>query len=212
MPRSILRARLLRDGEPGADPAGNPSGGGNPPAPADPPRTDPPPAGQPAADPPAETDWKAEARKWEKLAKENRNAATELEKLRKEHMTDQEKAVAEAEAKGRTAAAKDYGTKLAKAEFKAAVAAAGVDLGDAADLIDATQFVDDQGEVDEAAIKKAVAKLAKLAPKPAGASRSGGEFPGGTGAGTPITEDQLAKMSPDEITKAYGEGKLKHLL
>jgi hypothetical protein len=41
---------------------------------------------------------------------------------------------------------------------------------------------------------------------------SGGEFTGGSGAGTPITEAQLAQMSQAEIAKAYAEGKLKHLL
>lgn len=47
---------------------------------------------------------------------------------------------------------------------------------------------------------------------PAGPARSGGEFPGGSGAGAAITEDQLASMSPSEIDKAYREGKLKHLM
>jgi hypothetical protein len=47
-------------------------------------------------------------------------------------------------------------------------------------------------------------------PPPPG--QSGGDHPGGTGQGTPITEQQLAQMSPDEIAKAYTEGKLKHLM
>jgi hypothetical protein len=41
---------------------------------------------------------------------------------------------------------------------------------------------------------------------------SGGEFPGGNPGGTPITEAQLSQMTPAEISKAYAEGKLKHLL
>jgi hypothetical protein len=45
-------------------------------------------------------------------------------------------------------------------------------------------------------------------PKP----RSGGDIPGGPGGSGPITEDQLAKMSPDEIAKAYADGRLKHLM
>jgi hypothetical protein len=47
---------------------------------------------------------------------------------------------------------------------------------------------------------------------PAGPARSGGEFPGGAGAGAAITEDQLKSMTPEQIAKALDEGKLKHLL
>lgn len=43
-----------------------------------------------------ETDWKAEARKWEKRAKGNQSAAEELEKLKAAQMTELEKAQAEA--------------------------------------------------------------------------------------------------------------------
>lgn len=49
-------------------------------------------------------------------------------------------------------------------------------------------------------------------PPPAPPGASGAEFPGGSGAGVPITEAQLAQMSSADIAKAYAEGKLKHLL
>ena len=42
------------------------------------------------------TDWKAEARKWEARAKQNSDAATELEKLKRERMSDLERAQADA--------------------------------------------------------------------------------------------------------------------
>ena len=55
--------------------------------------------------PQEETDWKAKyeamrqhSREWEKKAKDNQAAADELEKLRAAQMTEQEKAVARAEA------------------------------------------------------------------------------------------------------------------
>ncbi len=73
---------------------------------------------------------------------------------------------------GRAAAATEHGAKLAGAEFRAAVAAAGLDLGEAAELIDVRRFVGDGGEVDADAIKTAVAKLQKIAPK-TGTGRSG---------------------------------------
>lgn len=130
---------------------------------------------------PETTDWKAMARKWEKTAKANTTAAAERDALKAKHMTEQEKAVAEAEARGKTTASADYGRRLAAAEFKAAVAAKGLDLGEALDLIDTSKFVGDDGEVDEAAIKTAVAKLAKLAKTTTG--RLGADHSGG-GTGT----------------------------
>lgn len=44
-----------------------------------------------------ETDWKAEARKWEQRAKENKAAADELEQLKQAQMTEQQKAEQRAE-------------------------------------------------------------------------------------------------------------------
>ncbi|MFI7014392.1 hypothetical protein [Streptomyces sp. NPDC050164] len=138
------------------------------------------------------TDWKAEARKWETRAKTNH---TELEKLRTANMSEQEKAVAEAEKAGRTAAASEYGQKLAAAEFRAAVAAAGIDLGDAAEYIDVNRFVGEDGEVNVAAIKSAVTKFSKLAPK--GPGRSGGDLGGGSGDQGPTLDQQIAQAKAD---------------
>ena len=45
-----------------------------------------------------ETDWKAEARKWEARAKKSAQAEQELEALKQAQMTEQEKATARAEA------------------------------------------------------------------------------------------------------------------
>lgn len=139
------------------------------------------------------TDWKTEARKWEKRAKDNN---TELEKLRTANMSEQEKAIAEAEKKGRTAAASEYGQKLAAAEFRAAVAAAGIDLGEAAEYIDVTRFVGEDGEVNVAAIKSAVTKFSKLAPAK-GPGRSGGDLGGGSGHQPPTLDQQIAQAKAD---------------
>jgi hypothetical protein len=49
-------------------------------------------------------------------------------------------------------------------------------------------------------------------PAPPSPPTSGAEFPGGTTAGARITEAQLAHMTPAEMTKAFEEGRLKHLL
>lgn len=50
---------------------------------------------EPAPEP--QVDWKAEARKWEQRAKENRGAADELAKLKEASMTEQELAAKRAE-------------------------------------------------------------------------------------------------------------------
>jgi len=146
-----------------------------------------------------EVDWKALARKWEERAKANRKAAEELERLKRQQMTETEKAVAEAERRARTEAAREYGARLARAEFRALAAAKGLNIdSDIFDLVDTSRFVDDEGEIDEQAIKQAVAKLAKLAPKPGGTS--GGDFTGGNGGGTP------PKSLADQIREAEARG------
>lgn len=139
-----------------------------------------PPETTPPAPPAQETDWKAMARQWEKRAKDNSNAAEELEKLKASQMTDTEKAVDAARKEGEKTATGAGAKRLAKAEFKAAAAVAGVTLGDTEDLIDFGRFITDKGDVDEAEIKKAVKGLAKLAPK--GPGQSGGDFGGGNGS------------------------------
>lgn len=48
-------------------------------------------------EPQGETDWKAEARKWEKFAKENKAAKDELDALKAERMSESEKLQARAE-------------------------------------------------------------------------------------------------------------------
>lgn len=178
-----------------------------PEAPVEP--TAPEPTPEPEAPKAEETDWKAMARKWEKLAKENSKATEELDKLKKSQMTEQEKAVAEAKAAGASEASKTYGSRLAAAELKAAAAAKGINLSALDGLIDASRFVGEDGEVDTAAISKAVDKIAKAIPS--GPQRGGADFNGGNGAGQ-ITREQLASMTPSEIAKAHADGKLNHLM
>lgn len=137
----------------------------------------------------------------EKQARTNARAAEELEQLKQKSMSDQEKAVQAAKAEGRTEAAREHGRVLAEAKFEAALARKQLDLGDAADLIDVGKFVTDDGTVDQDAIKKAVDKLAKLAPK--APPSSGGDFAGGNGGGAP------AKTLKDQIREAEAKGDWK---
>lgn len=122
------------------------------------------------------TDWKAEAEKWQSLArkhegraKANADAAKELEKVRQQAMTEQERAVAEAMAAGRAEAQAMFAAKLADAEFRAA--AAGRIDGKALDRIvgalDLSRFVDEDGDPDRKAIAEFIDGIAPAAPKDA---------------------------------------------
>lgn len=123
-------------------------------------------AAQPAESeaPEDSTDWKSEARKWEQRAKENRNAAQELEKQRKASMTESERAVAEAEARGRTAAATEASRDLARAKFDAIAARRNPALDDKGldellEFVDMGKFLTEDGRPDVDAIRKAAEKL-----------------------------------------------------
>lgn len=105
-----------------------------------------------------------EARKWETRSKENHQAKTELEKQRQAAMTDAERAVADAEAKGRTAATSEFGKRLATSEIRAHAADAQADLAGVFDYLDLSRFVGEDGEPDDKAIKAFVAGLPKKDP------------------------------------------------
>lgn len=53
---------------------------------------------QPSEEPKNEPDWKAEARKWEQRAKENRSAAERLEQIENENKSELEKAQSQLQA------------------------------------------------------------------------------------------------------------------
>jgi hypothetical protein len=55
-------------------------------------------------------------------------------------------------------------------------------------------------------------KFQKQATAPAPPARGSTDFNGGNGSGSPITEDQLSRMTPEQIAKAYADGRLSHLL
>lgn len=114
--------------------------------------------------------WKGHARRHEREAKKVR---AELERLRRESMTEQERAIETARAEARAAALGESAKKVAVASFRAAAADAGVKLGGAADLIDTSRFVRDDGEVDDDAIAQAVKQLADMA-KPSPSSPTAG--------------------------------------
>jgi hypothetical protein len=105
--------------------------------------------------------WKALAQKHEQRAKANASAAKELEDLRKQSMTEVEKAAAEAEKRGADSAIKTFGERLVRSDFTAAAARVnpGFDASAVLDDLNLAKFVGEDGEPDAEAIKKAVERL-----------------------------------------------------
>lgn len=128
---------------------------------------------QPAAEPekpaeptsPEDTDWKAEARKWEQRAKENSAKAREFEKAQKASMSEAERAVAEAEERGRTAATTEFGKELAASQFDALAGRrnADFDTTQALEYLDLGKLLGEDGRPDNKAISAAVERLVPAA-------------------------------------------------
>jgi len=101
-------------------------------------------------------DWKAEAAKWQTLSrkhearsKENADAAKERDELRKQSLSENERAVEEAKAAGRSEASASFLSKIGRHAVLAAAASAQVVVPAAAlDLMDLSGLADEQGEVD----------------------------------------------------------------
>lgn len=138
--------------EPSTDPAqGQPDPSSEP---NDPAQGQPEPQNEPADT----TDWKAEARKHEQRHKESQRQLRELQGQQRASMTEAERAVAEAEERGRREATQRFGVQLAQTEFArlAAVRNPGFDAAARLDFIDQSKFVTEDGEIDKKVIAKAV--------------------------------------------------------
>lgn len=113
-----------------------------------------------------------------------------------------------------------------EAETVAQISRTAARLGADADaLLDSRRVVDQLNAIEaaspaayDAAVEKVIAAAIAANPAlksgtpPSPPPASGVDFPGGTTAGQPITEAQLAQMTPQQLAAAYNEGKLKHLL
>lgn len=158
-----------------------------------PPETDPatPPPETPEPDPLTETvkqleHWKDMAKKQEDRAKANAAAAKELEQLKASTMSDTEKAVAQAKLEGRTEARREAAGALVLAEIRAAAAGRSVDVDTLLEGIDASRFLDSDGEPDRKTIVGWVEKVAPAAG--ATAVDLGQGVRGGQGSSDPAQE------------------------
>jgi hypothetical protein len=189
-----------------------PATGDDPTTPADPaPET-------PPADP--GTDWQAEAEKWKKLsrhneerAKANATAAEELERIRREQLPDQERQLEEAIATARAEAAAEFGSKLAAAELRAALAGRSVDVDGLLEGVDPARFVDADGNPDRDRITSWADRIAPPADPNAPPSipdTGGGAAP--VNGKPQLTRQDLKNMTPEQIDAARKSGELNHLL
>lgn len=110
-----------------------------------------------------------------KERKARKDAETALDKMRGEHATDAEKALAQAHADGRTEALGEINARLLDAEVRAAAGGRLADPADAVRLLDMGALVDDDGHVDPDAVAAAVDELVEA--KPYLAAKSGDERP-----------------------------------
>jgi ElaB/YqjD/DUF883 family membrane-anchored ribosome-binding protein len=103
-------------------------------------------------------------------AKALKAAQKELEQLRQAQMSESEKAVSEAEARGRASAAADFGQKLAAARFVAEAARRNAEFDATAVLEDLNlaKYVTDDGEPDAKGIAAVVERLVPEKAAPAG--------------------------------------------
>lgn len=122
--------------------------------------------------------WKEMARKHEEQAKAN---YTKLTKLERSTMTETERAVAQAREDARAEVLAEANARVVTATVLTEAAGKLADPTDAVALIDMGQFeVDDAGNVDKAAVTRAVAALLKAKPHLA-ANRAPAPLPGAKG-------------------------------
>lgn len=166
-----------------------------------------------------EKDWQSEADKWKALArkhegqaKANAAAAKELEEFKAAQMSETEKAIAEAEARGRTAATSEVGQKLAAAEIKAALTGVVTDPAAIVEDLNLARYVRDDGEVDDEAVGRLRAKYEGIAGKPGRPGSADGGTRGGTPGPPQLSRDDLKNMSPKQIIEAKAQGRLRDLL
>ena len=115
----------------------------------------------------AETDWKAEARKWEQRAKDNKSAAERLAELEQAQMSESEKAAA------RVRAAEERAAELEVANSRKDLAIEHRLSSEDAELLEGMTDVDAMRRVAERLARQAEEEAGPRAPKPHPAQREG---------------------------------------
>lgn len=166
------------------------------------------------------------SRKWENRSKAARAAIRELEELKKSSLPPDERAVQEAEERGRTAARAENAQLLAGARIEAALTGVVDDPADIVEDLNLAKFVTDENEVDVDAIDELKKKYsARMGASNDEDDDADGDKPkrkadlkqgkrGKSGAGTPeqLTRDWLAGKTPEQIEAARLAGQLNDVL
>lgn len=119
-------------------------------------------------------DEKDSADYWKRLKREtdqrNKRLTRELENLRREHMSEQERAVEEARDSGRAEALREVSTRVVDAELRSAAANRPINVDALLANVDRSKFLTEDGDVDREAMTAWLDELAPVQsePRPAG--------------------------------------------
>lgn len=155
--------------------------------------------------------WKTLSRKNEAQAKANAQAAKELEELKKASLTDQERLIENTRLETATAIRKEFAGKLVEAELKSALNGKILE-GNAILTFDKSVFIDENGDVDSAAITAWVEAHAKSAEAPLPDLGQGIRSKTISGKSPIRSRDELLTMSNAEILEARKDGRLDALM
>jgi hypothetical protein len=137
--------------------------------------------------------------------KKARDLEAEIEQLRRAQMTENERAVAEAEERGRKTATTEVAQRIAAAEIRAALTGIVPDPGAVVEDLNLSRYVTDTGDVDTAAVVKLREKYEAFAtknpPKP-----DPGPGDGGHRGGPPATDP--GEMSMADYIAGRREGRI----
>jgi hypothetical protein len=196
-------------------PAPAPPATGQPPAPAGSPGPNGFPENTPLAEMTTEQReayWKHQARKHENAYKSLgikdpaelerlRQADQELAQIRESQQTDNERAVSDAEKRGRAEAAKQYGEELVKARFEAAAAGRVPNIAQLVEDLNLSKFLGADGKPDAEAISAAVGRFAPATPAtpPADPPPPTPQPDPGQGARPPAGSTNFKEASPEDF-------------
>lgn len=138
----------------------------------------------------------------------------QLQELQTAQLSDQERAVAEAEARGRSAASAEFSQILAAAEIRAQLAGVVPDPTAIVEDLNLSKYLGEDGTVDMEKVAALRTRYVELIPpvgRPAPPSVPTGVR---SGNGAAITLDQLrtlSKTNPERVEEMRQRGELQHL-
>lgn len=132
----------------------------------------------------------------------------ELENIRNANLSDTDKAIKEAEERGRKAERESFGTELARARLEAA----GVPADKVGDL-NLSSVLDAEGKVDAAKVADLAARhKANTTPPPPGSADGGPQGKGDPTKPKQLTRADMAGMTSEQIVEAKANGQFDELL